>query len=267
MNRLAASLAATPGYESRSLLTQSLTEAYYGRLVRSRALSNRAAAIELAHGAKDTAGGIEATAALIEDLFGNSALARTQAAEALKLLGDTPLASIRASSILHPFLAVALAGDPDQASKLAERVIKNSAPGNTVFRVWGPEVEAMIEIRRAKPERALELLTPVVAWESGWGDTYMSAWLRGQAYLSLGRGAEAAEFGKILAHRGAVSNSPIGPLARLGLARAARIQGDNVKARVAYRDFLALWKGADAEIPVLAAARSEYDRLRPTATM
>jgi hypothetical protein len=34
--------------------------------------------------------------------------------------------------------------------------------------------------------------------------------------------------------------------------------GDRVKSRSAYREFLTLWKDADAEIPVLKQAISEY---------
>jgi hypothetical protein len=72
----------------------------------------------------------------------------------------------------------------------------------------------------------------------------------------------AAEFQKILDHRGVVTNEPIGALAHLGLARAYVLQGDTAKARAAYIDFLTLWKDADPEIPILRAAKSEYAKLR-----
>jgi eukaryotic-like serine/threonine-protein kinase len=55
---------------------------------------------------------------------------------------------------------------------------------------------------------------------------------------------------------------PISALAHLGLARAYAMQGDTAKARAAYQDFLALWKDADPDIPVLAAAKSEYAKLK-----
>lgn len=50
----------------------------------------------------------------------------------------------------------------------------------------------------------------------------------------------------------------IGALAHLGLARAYAVQGDTLKARAAYQDFLRLWKDADPDIPILIAAKSEY---------
>jgi len=42
------------------------------------------------------------------------------------------------------------------------------------------------------------------------------------------------------------------------LARAAALSGDTAKARKAYQDFLALWKDADPDLPILAEARKEY---------
>ncbi len=91
----------------------------------------------------------------------------------------------------------------------------------------------------------------------------MSAYIRGEAYLMLRDGnAAAAEFQKFIDHRGEVVNFPWGALARLGLARAYALQGDTVKAKGAYQDFLALWKDADPDIPILIAAKSEYAKLK-----
>ena len=86
--------------------------------------------------------------------------------------------------------------------------------------------------------------------------------IRGEAYLAAHQGPEAAaEFQKILDHRGIVVNSAMGALAHLGLARAYVLQGDTVKAKAAYQDFLTLWKDADPDIPILIAAKSEYAKL------
>ncbi len=54
----------------------------------------------------------------------------------------------------------------------------------------------------------------------------------------------------------------VGALARLGLARAYAPQGDAAKARAAYQDFLALWKDADLDIPILKEAKVEYEKLQ-----
>ena len=71
------------------------------------------------------------------------------------------------------------------------------------------------------------------------------------------------EFQKILDHRGWDPTAYLYPLAHLGLARAAAIGGDADKSRSAYEDFFALWKDADADIPILIEARKEYTKLQP----
>jgi eukaryotic-like serine/threonine-protein kinase len=95
----------------------------------------------------------------------------------------------------------------------------------------------------------------------GWNGLYY-VFVRGEAYLAAHQGGEAAaEFQKILDHRGIVLNEPIGALAHLQLGRAYALQGDTAKARAAYQDFLTLWKDADADIPVFIAAKAEYAKL------
>jgi cytochrome c-type biogenesis protein CcmH/NrfG len=51
-------------------------------------------------------------------------------------------------------------------------------------------------------------------------------------------------------------------IAQLYLARAYAQQGDSAKARAAYQDFLALWKDADPDIPILKEAKAEYAKLQ-----
>jgi hypothetical protein len=87
--------------------------------------------------------------------------------------------------------------------------------------------------------------------------------VRGEAYLVAHQGSEAAaEFPKILDHRGIVLNSPIGALARLQIGRAYAMQGDKAKAKAAYQEFLTLWKDADPDVPILIAAKAEYAKLQ-----
>ena len=59
-----------------------------------------------------------------------------------------------------------------------------------------------------------------------------------------------------------VSNCWTGALAHLGLARAYALSADIAKARTNYQDFLALWKDADPDIPILLAAKAEYAKLQ-----
>ena len=98
-------------------------------------------------------------------------------------------------------------------------------------------------------------------------------YVRGEAYLAAGQGgAAAAEFQKIIDHSGIVWNCWTGGLAHLGVARASALQSRTsqeadadaarVRALAAYQDFLALWRDADPDIPILDEAKSEYAKLR-----
>ncbi len=89
-----------------------------------------------------------------------------------------------------------------------------------------------------------------------------SAYVRGEALVAARRYAEAAaEFQKILDHRGIVGADPIGALAHLQLGRTFALSGDSIKAKAAYQDFLTLWKDADPDVPILRQAKAEYARL------
>ena len=88
-------------------------------------------------------------------------------------------------------------------------------------------------------------------------------YLSGLAYLTSGQGKEsAAEFQTFIDHRGLVANNPLGALAQLQLARAYVVAGDKVAAKQKYEDFIALWKDADPDVPVLSNAKAEYATLR-----
>jgi tetratricopeptide (TPR) repeat protein len=135
---------------------------------------------------------------------------------------------------------------------------------------WLPVARAYIELRSGHPARALELLQEVTSYDLAFplpqfseGGTLYPPYVRGQAHLALHQGKEAAaEFQKFIDHRTVVINFPLASLARLGIARAYAIQGDTAKARAAYQDFLALWKDADPDIPILIAAKAEYAKLQ-----
>jgi tetratricopeptide (TPR) repeat protein len=100
-----------------------------------------------------------------------------------------------------------------------------------------------------------------LSWET-FGNLF-PMYLRGLAYLDLGQGKEsAAEFQKFVDHRGLVGNNPLGALAQLQLARAYVVAGDRLTAKQRYEDFIALWKDADDDVPVLRQAKAEYATLR-----
>ena len=55
---------------------------------------------------------------------------------------------------------------------------------------------------------------------------------------------------------------PIAVLAQLQLARAYALQHDTARAHAAYQRFLATWKDADPNIPILKQAKAEHAKLQ-----
>jgi len=150
--------------------------------------------------------------------------------------------------------------------------LETDFPEDTSIRFnYLPSVYASLALENGDPARAIELLlvnvpydlsSPRSATFAYFGALY-PIYVRGQAYLALHRGAEAArEFHKIVDRRGIVIGDAFGVLAHLGMARAYALQGDTAKAKAAYQDFLTLWKDADPNIPILIAAKYEYAKLQ-----
>ncbi|MDQ1389984.1 MAG: eukaryotic-like serine/threonine-protein kinase [Acidobacteriaceae bacterium] len=239
------------------------TEAFYGRLGGARRLSQRA--IESARGSesKETAAAWRMNAALREAEFDNMARSRQEIAPALAE-GPTRDVSVLAA------LAFSRIGDINSAERMARDLAERFPLNTAINRYWLPAIYASIEIRRDNLGKALEDLRTTSLYELGSplpqfevGGSLYPVYIRGQIYLSLHQGREAAaEFQKFLEHRGVALNSPLGALARLQLGRAYALQDKTVQSRAAYQDFFRLWKDADPDIPILIAAKAEYAKLK-----
>jgi hypothetical protein len=147
--------------------------------------------------------------------------------------------------------------------QLADELGRRFPEDSLVRFAYLPTLHAQIALNRNDPLEAIQVLQTAEAYEKGAAASLYPAYVRGESYLAAHQGGEAAaEFQKILDHRGVVVNAPIGALAHLQLGRAYALQGDAAKARVAYQDFLTLWGEADSDIPILKEAKAEYAKLR-----
>jgi eukaryotic-like serine/threonine-protein kinase len=232
--------------------------AYSGRLKEAREFSHRGVASDERTIGKGAAASDHAGAAEREVVFGNAAEARQQAAAALELLrGPDPYVQFAAAKV------VASAGDAVQAQKLAGDLDKQFPEDTLVQFIFLPTLRAQIALARNSPSGAIEVLRAAAPYELSVNEGPHVVYLRAEAYLAKHQGREAAaEFQRILDHRGIVLMDPIGALAHLGLARAYTMQGDTAKAKMAYQYFLTLWKDADPDIPILIAAKAEYAKLQ-----
>jgi serine/threonine protein kinase/Tfp pilus assembly protein PilF len=255
--------AGKPGVEDLLLGLDADTAAYAGRLRDAREFSRRA--IDSAERAqeKEAAATYSAVSALREALFGNADEAQRRATLAMARSAGRDVQYGAA-------LALAFAGDGGRAQALTGDLGKTFPEDTIVQFNYLPTLRAKLALNRGNPSEAIESLRAAAPYELGGTRSSTYGWtamypvfVRGEAYLASHQGGEAAaEFQKILDHRGVVVNAPIGALAHLGLARAYALQGDAAKARAKYQDFLTLWKDADPDIAVLKQARAEYAKLQ-----
>ena len=249
-----------PGVADWLFSYQSDTEAYFGRLAKARELTRRAVQFAQQNGQKETAGSWQVNGALREAEFGNTARAQQQT---MAVLASVPDAGSPAA------LALARAGDSARAQKLADELQKESPLSTVLVDYWLPTIRAAIEIDRNNPAKAIEFLEAAIPLEMGvgtdmeWGYFLYPVYVRGQAYLMLHQGAEAAvEYRKFIENPTLVGNSPLFVLAHLGMARAYALQGQRDQSRAAYQEFFNLWKDADPDIPIYQQAKAEYAKLQ-----
>jgi tetratricopeptide (TPR) repeat protein len=242
---------------------QALVLARSGKMQQARIMWEHAIALAQQAGRHENAAIYTAAEAVCEAHFGNGGDARTRSRSALGLAKDRDVVYAAA-------FALALSGELSESQKLAGDLAKRFPEDTPVQFEYLPTLHALSALAARAPSDAIERLQtalsydfaqPGTAFFAKFGGGY-PAYVRGQAYLAAGRGQEAAaEFQKVLDHRGIVLADPIGALAHLQLGRAYVVSGDKLKSKNAYNDFLTLWKDADPDIPVLKQAKAEYAKL------
>jgi len=266
-------LVGQPDFENVGLVLASDTEAFVGHVTRARDVTKRAVQSAIHADSKESGAVWQENAAVREAAFGNFAEAKRAAAEGLKLAATSQAANLEAA------LAFAMAGDGARAKSMEQDLNKRFPLDTQVQSLWLPAIRAQVELNRKNPAAAIEQLQSVITGEFRQIGFVVNisclypTYVRGDAYLAAGQGeSAAAEFQKILDHNGIVWNCWTGALAHLGLARAYALEAitlhgadadmSRTRALAAYKDFLALWKDADPDVPILITAKAEYAKLQ-----
>lgn len=187
------------------------------------------------------------------------------------LFGDCPTAKQRAPQVLtlsenNNFLAdaafaLAICGEDRQALKIADQLAARFPKDIILNELRLPTVRAAVELQRGRPDQALELLQSTRRYEGHFLN--FAPFVRGLAFLRKGENAEASvQFQSIHEHPGWFGWTALVPLSHLWEARALALTGDKERSRQAYEEFFALWKDADADLPILIEAKEEYKRLK-----
>ncbi|MEO7143801.1 MAG: hypothetical protein ABI165_09905, partial [Bryobacteraceae bacterium] len=242
---------------------ESLVFAYEGRLQQSRQTSIQAVTLARQAHLAQYAALFEGAAAVTEALYGYADESSRHSFAAGQL--------VRGRDVdFGPAFALALSGNSSSALAIVTR-LEEQYPEDTCVRFsYSPALRALLAMNQDHPAKAVELLTVSKAYEvaqtgvSGYvryGAMYPT-YVRGLAYQQLHKPREAAaEFQRMLDHPGLLLADPIGPAARLQLARALRDSGETAKAKAVYSEFLTLWKDADPDIPLFKQAKTEFARL------
>jgi tetratricopeptide (TPR) repeat protein len=241
------------------LMFKAQCEYFQGKVRDARQTMDRVVEQATKAGMKEFAAGMTLAGPQNEVELGSSAGAREAVATAFKIAQDR-------DTRMGAAILLARAGDAAGAERILEQLAKDFPADTMLNSVWIPVARASAEVRHDNPARAIALLESARPYELGGGPVacgYVPAYVRGEAYLKARDGNNAAaEYQKILDHRGTDPTNVLYTLARLGLGRAYALQGDNGKAKAAYQDFFAAWKDADPDIPILKQAKAEYAKLQ-----
>ena len=251
------------GVEGWMLSYQSDTEASFGHLRKAQALSLLATESAKSSGEREASSLMQLNRAWRDTEFGYFQTARQIAMSAKKQIPSRHVRTFAA-------LVLARAGDNAEAQAIADELAHRYPADTQLNGYWIPSIRATIELNHKNPNKSLTYLQSAVHGEAGFAEPFVEVtalfipvYVRGQAYLLCGKGNEAAaELQKFSRYNGITMNGPLAVLMHLQLARAYAMQGDTVKAKVAYQDFLTLWKDADSDIPILKQAKAEYAKLQ-----
>ena len=246
-----------PG-QPRMLQAQAGTAASAGKLGEARQAYRRAVEIARRNNSLEVAAAMTAAEGLTEANIGNFSRARERATAALAISRSRDILAVAA-------VTLALTGAARPAQSLIDEGTTRFPVDTLMTSLWLPAARATLAIQADSADRAIEVLRAASPHELGKTETLplVPLYVRGQAYLRARSAQEAAaEFQKIVDHRGIAPVNELNALAKLGLARAAKLTGDAARTRFAYDSFFAQWKDADPDVPILKAARREYATLR-----
>jgi tetratricopeptide (TPR) repeat protein len=244
---------------------EALALARSGRLQAARRSSSRAADLALQVGEREIAATYRAARGVWEAMCGNADEGKRAAAAALELSNGRDVRYAAG-------LALALSRDFSRSQALADDLEKRWPEDTFVKFTYVPVLGGLASLGQGSAAKSIERLELALRYELAVNGLNFnglhlgglhSAYVRGQALIAMRQYAEAAaEFQKILEHRGLVGADPIGTLAHLQLGRTFAASGDATKAKTAYEQFFALWKDADPDVPILKQAKTEHAGLR-----
>jgi serine/threonine protein kinase/Flp pilus assembly protein TadD len=157
-------------------------------------------------------------------------------------------------------LTAGICGNSKLVGSMAQDLVRKFPDDTLIQRVFIPLAKAFVALSAGQPREAIDDAEPAKAFAL----VYPGAYLQGLAYLQLHDATQAANAFRITTQSpggNLQTTAPFYAQAQLGLARAYAMGGDKVEAKKAYEAFFTTWKNADADLPMLQAAKKEYAAL------
>jgi serine/threonine protein kinase/tetratricopeptide (TPR) repeat protein len=248
-------MAKIAGRPDEFLATQTLatTQQYSGQFRLAAATMQRAAEQAARAKAPDAQAGLlleEETARGLAGLCGSGGVVR----QALALDKSRQTQASAA-------LAAATCSDGKFALPLASELAKKYPQDTLIQDVFGPLSKAFVALAAGHAQEAIDAAEPAKPYNTN----YPASYVQGLAYLQLHDASHAlgAFQTAARANAGSITNwwAPYLAQLQLGLARAYAMGGDKASAKKSYEAFFATWKDADADLPMLVAAKKEYAAL------
>jgi eukaryotic-like serine/threonine-protein kinase len=190
---------------------------------------------------------------VIELVVGERSVAIAHANEALNASNSVPVEEQAAQTLAY-------AGNEAKALALAEDISRRRPNDTQAQFVFIPMIKALVALQHGNYSQAMDLLDTAAVYARAIDGLH---YVRGITFLRAGKANEALqEFQKTLDLQGFFGPDIIVSLAHLGMAQAYALQKDDAHARIAYQDFLAIWKDADPDLPLLKQARAEYAKVQ-----
>jgi eukaryotic-like serine/threonine-protein kinase len=157
-------------------------------------------------------------------------------------------------------LTAGICGNSKLVGSMAQDLTRKFPDDTLIQRVFVPLAKAFVALSAGQPREAIDDAEPAKSFAL----VYPGAYLQGLAYLQLHDATQAANAFRITTQSpggNLQTTAPFYAQAQLGLARAYAMGGDKAEAKKAYEAFFTTWKNADADLPMLQAAKKEYAAL------
>jgi hypothetical protein len=157
-------------------------------------------------------------------------------------------------------LTAGVCGNSKLVDSMALELSRKYPDDTLIQRVFIPLAKGFVALSAGQSREAIGDAEPAKSFAL----IYPGAYVQGLAYLQLHDASQAASAFRLATQSpGGIlqTTAPFYAQAQLGVARAYAMAGDKADAKKAYEAFFATWKNADADLPMLVAAKKEYAAL------